>query len=195
MPDWFRQYLDLEGDASEIRWYQPEVIPGILQVEPYIRAMNAIAHPRPPTDEVDRQVAVRMERQSILRQDDGPDLNFILSESALRRSLGDGATMRRQLLHLAEVSEQPNVALQVFPFDAQTYETASFSFILLRFGDDAASDVVYVETFTDADYLDRPDAVRAYTRLWDRLRAAALGPVESRKLILRMADDVERQQT
>ncbi|MFD6682019.1 Scr1 family TA system antitoxin-like transcriptional regulator [Micromonospora parva] len=65
----------------------------------------------------------------------------------------------------------------------------------MRFGDDAATDVIYVETFTDADYLDRPDAVRAYTRLWDRLRAAALGPVESRKLILRMADDVERQQT
>ncbi|MEV0217593.1 Scr1 family TA system antitoxin-like transcriptional regulator, partial [Micromonospora sp. NPDC050695] len=83
VPDWFRQYLDLEGDASEIRWYQPEVIPGVLQVEPYIRAMNAIAHPRPPADEVDRQVAVRMERQSILRQDDGPDLSFILSESAL----------------------------------------------------------------------------------------------------------------
>ncbi|MFI6067959.1 DUF5753 domain-containing protein [Micromonospora sp. NPDC051227] len=194
-PDWFRQYLDLEGDASEIRWYQPEVIPGVLQIEPYIRAMNAIDHPRPSTDEVDRQVAVRMERQSILRQNDGPDLNFILSESALRRSIGDGTTMRRQLLHLAEVSKQPNVALQVFPFDAQTYETASFSFIILRFGDDAASDVVYVETFTDADYLDRPDAVRAYTRLWDRLRAAALGPVESRKLILRMADDMERQQT
>ncbi|MEV0216903.1 DUF5753 domain-containing protein, partial [Micromonospora sp. NPDC050695] len=154
---------------------------------------------RPPTrlklNTYDRQVAVRMERQSILRQDDGPDLSFILSESALRRNVGDATTMRDQLLHLAEVSEQPNVTLQVFPFNAQTYETASFSFIILRFGDDAASDVIYVETFTDADYLDRPDAVRAYTRLWDRLRAAALGPVESRKLILGMADDVERQQT
>ncbi|MEW2380685.1 helix-turn-helix transcriptional regulator [Micromonospora sp. NPDC047707] len=194
VPDWFRQYLDLEGDASEIRWYQPEVVPGILQIEPYIRAMNATAHPRPTAEDADRQVAVRLERQAILREQDGPDLSFILSESALRRSIGDGATMQSQLLHLADVGEQPNVSLQVFPFDAQTYETASFNFIILRFGDDAASDVIYVETFTDADYLDRPDAVRAYTRLWDRLRAAALGPVESRKLILRMVDDIERQQ-
>ncbi|MFG2055065.1 DUF5753 domain-containing protein [Micromonospora sp. NPDC048930] len=192
VPDWFRQYLDLEGDASEIRWYQPEVIPGILQIEPYIRAMNATAHPRPTAEDVDRQVTVRLERQAILRQDGGPDLSFILSESALRRNIGDAATMRSQLMHLAEVSKQPNVTLQVFPFDAQTYETASFNFIILRFGDDAASDVIYVEAFTDADYLDRPDAVRAYTRLWDRLRAAALGPVESRKLILRMADDMKR---
>ncbi|MGN9776675.1 DUF5753 domain-containing protein [Micromonospora sp. H33] len=195
VPDWFRQYLDLEGDASEIRWYQPEVVPGILQIEPYIRAMNATAHPRPTASDVDQQVAVRLERQAILREQSGPDLSFILSESALRRSIGDAATMRSQLLHLADVAEQPNVSLQVFPFDAQTYETASFNFIILRFGEDAASDVIYVETFTDADYLDRPDAVRAYTRLWDRLRAAALGPVESRKLILRMANDMERQQT
>ncbi|MFE9654735.1 helix-turn-helix domain-containing protein [Micromonospora sp. NPDC006431] len=192
VPDWFRQYLDLEGDASEIRWYQPEVIPGILQIEPYIRAMNVTAHPRLSSEDVDRQVAVRLDRQAILRQDGAPDLSFILSESALRRSIGDAATMRSQLLHLTEVGKQPNVSLQVFPFDAQTYETASFNFIILRFGDDAASDVIYVETFTDADYLDRPDAVRAYTRLWDRLRAAALGPVESRKLILRMADDMKR---
>ncbi|MEU8261160.1 DUF5753 domain-containing protein [Micromonospora sp. NPDC048999] len=192
VPDWFRQYLDLEGDATEIRWYQPEVVPGILQVEPYIRAMIATAYPRLAEEDVDRQVAVRLERQAILRQNSGPDVSFVLSESALRRNIGDAATMRGQLLHLTEVGKQPNVSLQVFPFDAQTYETASFSFIILRFGDDAASDVIYVETFTDADYLDRPDAVRAYTRLWDRLRAAALGPVESRKLILRMADDMKR---
>ncbi|WKU03319.1 Scr1 family TA system antitoxin-like transcriptional regulator [Micromonospora sp. HUAS LYJ1] len=35
--------------------------------------------------------------------------------------------------------------------------------------------VVYLETFTDADHLDSPEALRAYKRLWDRLRAAALG--------------------
>jgi transcriptional regulator with XRE-family HTH domain len=47
IPDWFRQYVDLEADASEIRWYQPEVVPGILQIEAYIRAMNVTARPRP----------------------------------------------------------------------------------------------------------------------------------------------------
>ncbi|MDG4802193.1 DUF5753 domain-containing protein [Micromonospora sp. WMMD980] len=192
VPDWFRQYLDLEGDAAEIRWYQPEVIPGILQVEPYIRGMNATADPRPTGQDLDRMVAIRLERQAILRQGGGPELSFILSESALRRSIGDATTMSTQLRHLVEVGNQANVSLQVFPFDAQTYETASFSFIILRFGDDASSDVIYAETFTDADYLDRPDAVRAYTRLWDRLRAAALGPVESRKLILRLLDDMAR---
>ena len=34
IPDWFRQYLDLEADAAEIRWYQPELIPGSSRPSP-----------------------------------------------------------------------------------------------------------------------------------------------------------------
>jgi transcriptional regulator with XRE-family HTH domain len=194
VPDWFRQYMDLEAAAGEIRWYQPEVVPGILQTEAYIRAMNATAFPRPTEDELDRQVRVRLDRQAILDRADGPELGFILSESALRRQVGDADTMRQQLLHLAALGESPRVGLQVLPFDAPTYETASFGFIALRFDQDGASDVIYLEDYTDATYLDRPDAVRAYTRLWNRLQAAALGPVESRRLIVRTAHEVQQRQ-
>ncbi|MGH3540076.1 MAG: Scr1 family TA system antitoxin-like transcriptional regulator, partial [Pseudonocardiaceae bacterium] len=70
IPDWFRAYVDLEADASEIRWYQPEVVPGILQTEHYIRAMNATAHPRITDEAVNKQVEVRLERQVILDQPD-----------------------------------------------------------------------------------------------------------------------------
>jgi transcriptional regulator with XRE-family HTH domain len=189
IPDWFRQYLDLESDASQIRWYQPEVVPGILQIEPYIRAMNVTAHPRPAEEEVERQVRLRLERQAILDRPDAPELRFILSESALHRTIGEAATMRDQLGRLAEVGDRSNVELQVLPFGARTYETASYGFVILSFGLDMTSDVIYVEDYTDAAYLDRADAVRAYTRLWNRLQAAALGPVESRHLILRVAQE------
>ncbi|MFV2102282.1 helix-turn-helix domain-containing protein [Micromonospora sp. LOL_024] len=184
VPDWFRQYLDLEADATEIRWYQPEVIPGILQTEQYIRAMI-------DGEGVERQIAVRLERQKVIDRPDGPELNFILSESALRRNLGDRSTMLEQLSHIATLANSTNVTIQAFPLDAETYVVSSYNFIILRFGEEVASDVIYLETFTDADYLDSPEAVRAYNRLWDRLRAAALGPVESRRLILRIADEMK----
>ncbi|MEU7980035.1 helix-turn-helix transcriptional regulator [Micromonospora sp. NPDC049081] len=184
VPDWFRQYLDLEADAAEIRWYQSEVIPGILQTEPYIRALIN-------SEDVERQIAVRLERQKVIDRPDGPELSFILSESALRRNLGDREAMRDQLSQLATLANRPNITIQVFPLGAETYVVSSFNFITLRFGEEVASDVVYLETFTDADYLDSPEAVRAYNRLWDRLRAAALGPTESRKLILRIADEMK----
>ncbi|MFI9641163.1 helix-turn-helix domain-containing protein [Micromonospora sp. NPDC051925] len=184
VPDWFRQYLDLEADAAEIRWYQSEVIPGILQTEPYIRAIIE-------GEDVERQVEVRLERQKVIDRPDGPELNFILSESALRRDLGDREAMQDQLSQLATLANRPNVTIQVFPLDAATYVTSSYNFITLRFGEEVASDVVYLETFTDADYLDSPEAIRAYNRLWGRLQAAALGPAESRRLILRIADEMK----
>ncbi len=188
IPDWFRAYVDLESDASEIRWYQPEVVPGILQTEEYIRALHATAHPRVTDEAIDKDVEVRMARQDILTKPD-TTLSFILSESALRRNIGGAAIMRAQLTHLAEIAERPNVELQVLPFDAQTFGAAWIGFIVLRFGHDVTSDVVYVETYIDADYLDGPDAVQAYAALWNRLTAAAMGQVESRDLIMRVAEE------
>lgn len=142
------------------------------------------------TTAFDRQVKVRLERQAVL---DHPDTSlwFILSESALRRNIGNSKIMREQLQHLAEVAQRPNVELQILPFNAQTFGAAWVGFTLLRFDNDAGSDVVYLEDYTDANYLDRSDAVREYTRLWNRLQAAASGPVESRNLIVRIADEMK----
>lgn len=192
LPTWFRQYVDLEGDASEIRWYQAEIIPGILQTEAYIRGILADLR-RLGEEDVEQQVKIRLQRQSILNQAGAPELAFVLSESALLRAVDGPTTMREQLRHLVDLSTSlPTITIQVLPFAAKTYVAASSNFTILRFGDDPASDVIYSENLTTADYLDRPDAVRAYTRLWDDLRAAALGPGESRQLISRLADQLEK---
>lgn len=187
LPSWFRQYVDLESDATEIRWYQAEIVPGILQTEAYMRALFGTDT---SSAEVDRQIEVRLQRQTALSN--GTELTFVLSESALRRTVGPAETMHAQLVHLHELGGRSGVQVQVLPLDAQTYTTSSFSFIVLRFDGDAASDVIYVEDYTDAAYLDRPETVRAYTRLWDSLRAAALGPVESRRLIKKVASEFEK---
>lgn len=187
LPTWFRQYIDLEGDASALRWYQPEIIPGILQTEAYVRGLYGIDGATAADEEIERQIRIRLERQAVI-EEPGAELSFILSESALRRVVGSPATMRAQLKHLAKISSRRNVDVQVLPFDAQTYTTSSFGFTVMRF-DEAASDVIYVEDYTDAVYLDRPEDVKAYTRLWDVLRASALGAVESRRLINRVAGE------
>ncbi|MFB4197076.1 helix-turn-helix domain-containing protein [Streptomyces carpaticus] len=188
IPDWFRQYLDLEEDATDIRCYQAESVPGMLQTEAYARSVFA----RPGTlgADLDRQVKVRTERASVLDRPDAAQFEVILSESVLRRNVGGANVMREQLQHLADVAHRPKVQLQVLPFDGESYVPASFSFSILRFDQDASTDVVYLEDYMDADYLDRPDAVRTYSALWARLQAAALGPEESRRHILRVAGEV-----
>lgn len=192
VPGWFRHYVDLEADATDVRWYQSEIVPGVLQIEPYIRGLSPAAEPGDHDADWEGQVKVRLERQAILEPGREAEFAFVLSESVLRRQIGDPATMRKQLEYLAKVARQPNVQIQVYPFDAETYVPSTYGFITLGF-DGTDSKVVYLEDFADAAFLDRPDAVRSYTRLWNRLQAAALGPTESRRLILRLARDIPRR--
>jgi hypothetical protein len=140
----------------------------------------------------DDHVKLRKERQSLLAQDDAPDFAMIVSESALRRQVGGVDVMHAQLRHVARTAAHQVITLQVLPFDAATYTTSSFGFTLLRFDQDAGSNVVYLEDYTNAYYLDDQETTRVYSRLWNRLSAAALGPQESVRLIERIADELHR---
>ncbi|MFR9730807.1 helix-turn-helix domain-containing protein [Saccharopolyspora sp. MS10] len=186
-PEWFRMYVDLETDAESIRHAQTEIIPGILQTEGYIRALHD-APVRTDGESSDESVLARQERQkSVSREANPPTLAFVLSESCLRRQVGTNAVMHDQLRYLEEIASRPNVDLQVMPFQAATpVGGISYDFTLLQIPSSdisSALEFVYVESFDDARYLDDKDAVAAYTRQWNRLSAAALGPSESLELI------------
>lgn len=182
IPGWFRQYVDLELDATAIHWYQTEIVPGIFQTEPYIRTMMEGGN------SAESHVRVRLDRQTVTDQTD-KKFNMIVSESALRRLVGGDDVMCGQLDRLAQSARQPNVTLQVLPFSSQTFGDSWIPFTILRFDNDPNSDVIYLEDYTDATYLDRTDDVRAYSRLWSRLSAAAFGPDESHNLIVSISEN------
>jgi hypothetical protein len=50
--------------------------------------------------------------------------------------------------------------------------------------------VVYFEYPTGALYVEKPDEVARYRLAFDHLRAVALSPDETRKLLTRSADDL-----
>lgn len=185
-PEWFRMYVDLESDADDLRQAQGEIIPGILQTENYIRAMDR-ASARRESEDIDANVAARQERQAILKRDAPPTASFVLSESCLRRQVGSTEVMRDQLDHLAEMALQQNIDLQVLPFSAEAPGGAAcFDFTLLRIpsnGIAADLDFVYIECLDDARYLDDKDAIAAYAKVWSQLQSAALSPEESLKAI------------
>ena len=60
--------MEIEREAVSLRWFEPLLIPGLLQTEEYARAVLAAAHPASPEDEVERLVSARMDRQAILDQ-------------------------------------------------------------------------------------------------------------------------------
>jgi hypothetical protein len=181
--EWFRMFVDLEAGAEQRREVQVEVVPGILQVEPYIRTIHTEDTRGLSTAAIEASVQARLERQQILTRPDPPRAAFVLSESCLHRRVGDAEIMRAQLDYLVEVAALPNVQLQVLPFDTQTYPAGlSHPFTMLTIGAPgiaSALEFVYVESHDDARYFDDKEVVRLYTDLWSRLTAVALGPAES----------------
>ena len=187
IPEWFQFYVGLEAAASAMQEYCAELVTGLLQTEAYARAVMAAAA-RSDVEEMDRQVAVRLERQKRLTAPDAPSLWVVLDEAVLRRQVGGPAVMAAQLAHIDQMAGQPNVTVQVLPFTAGAHPAMLGSFTLMRFPDPADKDVVYLEAETGALYLEKPQDVRRYSLMIDYLRAQALGPAESRALIAQMAE-------
>lgn len=187
-PKWFRAFQDFEQSATEVMMVGSEVLPGILQTEDYVRGVFAGRGDDPNGKAVEDTVRVRQARQSILTRENAPHFSFVLSESALRRQIGGAEVMTAQLQHVAEMALLPNVTVQVLPFDTRSYVDAGYDFVIFRFDQDTSTDIVYIEIYGDAIYLDKPpEAVRRYTDLLSRLYGVALGPVESRNFTLELA--------
>jgi len=187
IPEWFQFYVGLEAAASAMQEYNAELVTGLLQTEAYARAVMAAAMRSDPDDEMDRQIAVRLERQKRLAATDAPALWAIMNEAVLHRQVGGPQVMAGQLAHIGQLAARANITIQVLPFTAGAHPAMLGSFTVMQFPDPADRDVVYLEAETGALYLDKPQDVRRYSLMIDYLRAQALGPAESRALIAQLA--------
>jgi transcriptional regulator with XRE-family HTH domain len=191
LPPWFEAYVGLEAAAVRFRDFQSMVIPGLLQTENYARAVLRAAPFPGSVDDIDRQVALRMERQNILTQPSPPDLWLVLTESVVRVQVGGPPVMRSQLRRLIDVAERPNVTLQVLPFTTAAHVHPISPFTILEFPDAADPTVVYLEHLTGSLFLEAEEEVSRYTVVFDHLRAEALGTAASIDLIARVAAELE----
>lgn len=183
LPNWFPTYVGLEGAASLIRVYEVQFVHGLLQTEEYARAVVRRGMRGASTADVERRVALRLERQKHLVSESAPEFHIVLDEAALRRPYGDREVMRGQLQHLIEFSERPNVRLQVVPFGLGGHSGESGAFTILSFPESDLSDVVYLEQLTSALYLDKREDVAQYEQALKELQQDSPGPDESRDLL------------
>ncbi|GAA2413838.1 helix-turn-helix transcriptional regulator [Streptomyces glaucosporus] len=187
LPNWFQTYVGLEGAASHIGVYEVQFVSGLLQTEDYARAVVTSGHRTGLSrEEVDRRVALRLERQKLLLSGEPPQYRCVLDEAALRRPYGGRKVMDAQLEHLLELSELPHVRLQVMPFGTGGHPAESGTFTLLRFPESEISDIVYLEHLTGALYVDKPDEVAQYESVLDRLLENSLPQEGTRDLLHRI---------
>lgn len=70
-----------------LRTHKCDFVPGLLQAEAYARELH-VASSAPSSDDTERMIAVRMERQELLKPALPPDLWVIVQEWVLRHTCG-----------------------------------------------------------------------------------------------------------
>jgi len=183
LPSWFEAYVGLEEAATSIRAYENQFVPGLLQTEDYARAVTLLGHEGAPAAEVEQRVRLRMARQALLAEPRPVHLWAVLDEAMLRRPAGRPGVMRRQLLHLQQAADRPNVTIQVIPFIAGAHAAAGGPFSILGFAERDLPDVVYLEQLTSALYLDKRETVDHYLAVMERLCLQAAPAASTAKAI------------
>jgi transcriptional regulator with XRE-family HTH domain len=183
-------YVGLEAAANSVRCYEQQVVPGLLQTEDYAHAMiRAAARPDSTAEEVERRVRVRLGRQSLLTQDDPIDLWVVLDEAAVGRPVGGDAVMRAQLERLVAAAEQPNITIQVLPFEVGAHAGMDGTFAILDFPEPSDPEVVFAENATGGLFLEKADEIRKYLFIFEQISTAALSPEDSVILISKFAKE------
>ncbi|WP_424529994.1 helix-turn-helix domain-containing protein [Sphaerisporangium viridialbum] len=180
----FDSYIGLEAEASVLRTYQSQVVPGLLQTEAYARAVIEATAMGPARAEVTEKVAVRMSRQDLVtRVDDPIQIVMVLDEAVIRRQIGGPGIMRGQLMRLLEAGALPNVDIRVLPFASGAHPALDGQFNLLEFPEPGDLDLVYLEQAVSGLVLEEPQERRRYASMFADLLTRALSPGETMILI------------
>jgi hypothetical protein len=176
----------LARSSTSIRQYQAVLVPGRLQIPAYMREMWAGDEDPAddPPDTTDHLIAARVRRQAILYEP-GREIVHVMSEAVLRTRYGaiTPATMRGQLLHLAEMAALPRHTLGVLPFAVQ-FPVAAGEFVVYD------QDLVVVESAAGELQVTEPDAVARYSRWFDLLLGASLTGAAAADFCRRLAAEL-----
>jgi transcriptional regulator with XRE-family HTH domain len=168
--------IRIEGETRAFRWYEPVIIPGLLQTAEYAAAiMMHVANFYEIPDDVGISVATRMERQQILYRGDHR-FHFVIAQQALKTTVGDHAIMTAQLDRLMTVQSMPRVSLGILPEHA-AYKVPTNQFIIF---DDR---LVNVETISAELAITQPREVFLYVRSFNQLARQSVYGKDARALI------------
>jgi transcriptional regulator with XRE-family HTH domain len=182
VPSWMDPLVSFEDWADHEHVYANSLVPGLLQTHDYALAMYQAREIRRGQEEIVAWVDGRVRRQSILDRDRPFHLWVVIDEAVLRRVVGDRTVMAGQMDHLVQMTERPNVEIQVMPFDAGATAAGAGHFLVLG-RDDGQMAVVFIEMRKRGLYLDDDEDVSSYRLAFDYLRSQAADPKSSIKLL------------
>lgn len=180
-PEWFRDIVHLEAEATGINMFHGAVFPGLLQTEDYAASVIRTGRPWYPPSDVARLAASRMERKHILDKEDKPLLWAIVDEAVLQRTVGDEQVMQAQLAHVLQLIESQKVQLQVLPTNGTLKPGLDGAFRIMTFRERPS--IIYAEHVAGGEPVYETDTVAECQALYGVLQAESLPTAVSTDLI------------
>lgn len=184
---WWRPYSKVLGvfvayetEARIVRYWQAQMVPGLLQTMDYARAVIGADRPWEGADLVQLRARARIARQWVLTTDDPLAVDAIVSEGALSMPIGGPDVMQAQLDQLLEVGRRPTVSVRVLPRSVGEHAGLTCSFVLYGMANQGTG--LYREGGAD-EIVDHGAPVREFELRFEHLAAAALTPEGSADLI------------
>ncbi|MFC3891522.1 helix-turn-helix domain-containing protein [Lentzea rhizosphaerae] len=177
-----RTFLEHLRKAKEYVGWMPLLIPGLLQLSEYRRAL-CLASAAFPQDELEARLAAHMAMQEIFRQ--RLDSTFFIHEQVLLLPVGGGDVLRAQLHHLLQMLVRPYINIRIVPTSAGAHAGLAGSFELMRF--DRIEPVVFLESENANFIVERKDSVNDYEEVLKALDRVALDTGESQRRISMLA--------
>jgi transcriptional regulator with XRE-family HTH domain len=174
-PGWFAKWADIETRASLIRWFEPLLVPGLLQVQSYARAVLAW---KPDSASAEANLQTRLARQSVV---DRAELRVVILGSVLNREVGDASVMCEQIEHLLTVGSRPSVMIQIVPDIPGVAGALGGAFAVATEG--TVDVAAYAESNIQGAVYTDPDLVARAVRVFDGLRADALPWTQTQDLL------------
>jgi transcriptional regulator with XRE-family HTH domain len=178
LPASLHNYVGLEADATSIRSFELELIPGLLQTAAYAREVHMLGPHLNDPDDVERKVSARIKRQELLTGEHPVELHAVISEAAFHRLRGS-AIAAEQFRHLLDMARRPNVTISILPFSSGMHQSMSGNFVLLEFPVDVAQPVAYFDYAFGGHLEYDPYTVRQMIDRYDELAHRALNPKDS----------------
>ncbi|MET9295805.1 helix-turn-helix transcriptional regulator [Streptomyces sp. NPDC003077] len=185
---WFRRWARLERDAASLCTYECRLVPGLLQSEAYARAVFEGTIPLRTDEELEVQLAVRMERQAMLRKRPTVPFSFIVEEHVFRRRFGDTKAMHELVDHVLELTAPRNVTLQVVALEAGLHTCLDGPVQVLETSEGRR--LGYSEGQQNGRLISDPKEVSLLCHRYETLRSQALNPKESRDLLERLRGEL-----
>jgi transcriptional regulator with XRE-family HTH domain len=190
----YTTFVGLEQEATSITIFHSAVVPGLLQVADYTRAIHLAGIPRLDDTAIGERIEERHTRQQLLTRANSPQVEVVLDEAVLHRPLGGATVMREQLDRILVAAKYPNVTFRVVPFNVGAHPALESNFIVLEFAG-LAPTIVYVEGLIGQLYMERQQEVDHYLQVVSQLRDMALSPKDSVAFVARIRDTYNNELT